>query len=41
MVKKTTLNVLTHSVLNDMVKIRSEIVSIGALLSDSDERIAA
>ena len=38
-VKKTTLNVLTHLVLNDMVKIKTELSDIGVLLSDTDMRI--
>jgi condensin complex subunit 1 len=38
-VKRTTLNVLTHLVLNDMIKIRTEMTDIGVLLADKDEKI--
>jgi condensin complex subunit 1 len=39
-VKKTTLNVLTHLVLNDMVKIKAELAEVGTLLSDPHEKVA-
>lgn len=38
-VRRQTLLVITHLILNDMLKIRGEIVDICMLLEDPDERI--
>ena len=39
LVRQTALMVITHLILNDMLKIRGEIVDICMLLEDPDERI--
>ncbi|KAL4489279.1 hypothetical protein ABPG72_006343 [Tetrahymena utriculariae] len=38
-VRKTCLMVITHLVLNDMLKVKAEISSIAVLIEDSDQRI--
>ena len=38
-VRKTTMMVLTHLILNDMMKIRGEISEIALLLEDPDNKI--
>lgn len=38
-VRKNTLMVLTHLVLNDMVKIKGQISEIAVCLEDSDARV--
>ena len=38
-VKQQALMVITHLILNDMLKLRGEIVDICMLLEDPDERI--
>ncbi|GFR65797.1 condensin complex subunit 1 [Elysia marginata] len=40
MVRKTTLQVLTHLILNDMVKVKGQISELAICIVDSDERIA-
>lgn len=39
-VKRTTLNVLTHLILNDMVKVKGQISDIALCIIDTDQRIA-
>ena len=40
MVKRTTLNVLTHLILNDMVKVKGQISDIALCIIDPDQRIS-
>lgn len=40
-VKRTTLNVLTHLILNDMVKVKGQISDIALCIIDPDPRISA
>lgn len=39
-VRKTTLMVLTHLILNDMIKVKGQIVGMAICILDKDERIA-
>ena len=39
-VKKTTLNVLSHLILNDMIKVKSQISDIALCIIDTDTRIS-
>lgn len=39
-VRKNTLLVLTHLILNDMIKVKGQIVEMAICINDSDERIA-
>lgn len=38
-VKKTTLNVIFHLIMNDMIKIKGEISYVAILLSDLDDNV--
>jgi len=40
-VKRTTLNVLTHLILNDMVKVKGQISDIALCIIDPDQRISS
>lgn len=40
-VRKTAMMVLTHLILNDMMKVKGHIAKMAACLEDSDERVAA
>ena len=40
-VRKNTLQVLTHLILNDMVKVKGQISEMAICIMDDDERIAA
>ena len=40
-VRKNTLQVLTHLILNDMVKVKGQISEMAVCIMDDDERIAA
>ena len=39
--RKNTLQVLTHLILNDMVKVKGNISEMATCIMDDDERIAA
>jgi condensin complex subunit 1 len=39
-VRKTTLLVLTHLILNDMLKVKNEIAELAILLDDSDLKVS-
>ena len=39
--RKNTLQVLTHLILNDMVKVKGNISEMATCIMDADERIAA
>ena len=40
-VRKNTLQVLTHLILNDMVKVKGQISEMATCIMDDDERISA
>ena len=39
--RKNTLQVLTHLILNDMVKVKGQISEMATCIMDDDERISA